>query len=178
LTSANAVAFGKTYAEERRAIRSEVDDTLAMLFERSPEARTFIEQNAGYAVFSNVGLKVLLLGGAWGNGIAFNNVSGEETFMKMREIHAGLGWNFRKVRLVFVFETGEGFHAFLNGDWRLAPHAAAKANVTRAIEIADRIEVSPGVWLYQIIDDALSLELTVKSTRYCINDKLNVSSFY
>lgn len=33
--------------------------------------------------------------------------------------------------------------------------------------------VSPGVWLYQLTDDGLALELTVKGTKYYRDDDLN-----
>ena len=35
------------------------------------------------------------------------------------------------------------------------------------------LSVSPGVWLYQLTDDGLALELTVKGTKYYRDDDLN-----
>ncbi|MBN1493833.1 MAG: hypothetical protein JW938_06755 [Candidatus Omnitrophica bacterium] len=170
-------AFGGSVELKKAEIRRSVAETLAMLFEKHPEAREILEKSAGYAVFSNVGIKVFLLGGAWGSGIAHNNVSGEETFMNMREIHAGLGLNFRTVRLVFVFAEGRYFHGFVSSGWELGTHAAADADISDAVAIDDAIPVSPGVRLYQIIDDALTLELTVKGTKFSKNKTLNQIPF-
>ena len=33
--------------------------------------------------------------------------------------------------------------------------------------------VSPGIWLYQLSDDGLALELTAKGTKYSKDDELN-----
>lgn len=35
------------------------------------------------------------------------------------------------------------------------------------------ISISPGVWLYQLTDQGLALELTVKGTKYYKDDELN-----
>jgi len=39
--------------------------------------------------------------------------------------------------------------------------------------MAGAMSVSPGVWMYQITDDGLALELTAKGTKYMRNDDLN-----
>ena len=39
--------------------------------------------------------------------------------------------------------------------------------------VAGAISVSPGVWLYQMTDDGLALELTAKGTKYYKDDDLN-----
>jgi hypothetical protein len=35
------------------------------------------------------------------------------------------------------------------------------------------MSVSPGIWLYQLTDDGLALELTGKGTKYYKDDDLN-----
>jgi len=37
------------------------------------------------------------------------------------------------------------------------------------------ISVSPGVWLYQITEEGLALELALKGTRFFKDDKLNAT---
>ncbi|MDQ1241784.1 MAG: hypothetical protein QG550_1035, partial [Pseudomonadota bacterium] len=38
---------------------------------------------------------------------------------------------------------------------------------------AGAVSVTPGVWLYQLADDGLALELTAKGTKYYKDDALN-----
>ena len=38
---------------------------------------------------------------------------------------------------------------------------------------AGAMSVSPGVWMYQLTDDGLAVELTGKGTKYYVDDDLN-----
>lgn len=60
-----------------------------------------VKKTAGYAVFSNFGMKILLAGGGSGKGIAVDNKSKQGTFMKMIEVQAGFGMGIKKFRLIF-----------------------------------------------------------------------------
>jgi len=50
------------------------DQLLARLYEVKPSAQDAIKAAAGYAVFSNAGMKILVAGGGKGQGIAVDNV--------------------------------------------------------------------------------------------------------
>jgi hypothetical protein len=50
--------------------------------------------------------------------------------------------------------------------------AAAKAG-SEGGGLTGAVSVSPGVWLYQLTDSGLALELTAKSTKYLKDDDLN-----
>jgi lipid-binding SYLF domain-containing protein len=50
-------------------------------------------------------VKILLAGGGTGKGIAVNNKTKAETFMKMAEVQAGLGLGVKSYNLVWVFQT-------------------------------------------------------------------------
>ena len=90
--------------EQKRAeVRKMAGETLARLYKIQPGARKAVEGAAGYAVFSNFGMKIFLAGGGSGEGIAVNIKTKKETFMKMVEVQAGLGLGIKKFRLVWVF---------------------------------------------------------------------------
>ena len=80
-------------------------EVLKDLYKMQPAAKTAIEKAAGYAVFDNMGVNVLLLSTARGSGLAVNNKSKQETFMKMISAGGGLGMGVRDYDVVFVFET-------------------------------------------------------------------------
>ena len=133
-----------------------------------------MQRAAGYAVFTNTGLKILIAGGGRGKGVAVDNKTRRETFMKMLEVQAGLGFGIKKVRLVWVFDTPEAFNNFINAGWEFGAQATAAAEVQgKGPGLAGAVSVSPGVWVYQLTDTGLALELTAKGTKYYRDDDLN-----
>ena len=88
---------------EREEIRKMAQDVLARLYQIQPSAQTAIQEAAGYAVFSDFGMKILVMGSGSGKGVAVDNKSKTETFMKMVEIQAGFGFGVKKFDLVWVF---------------------------------------------------------------------------
>jgi lipid-binding SYLF domain-containing protein len=89
--------------EERTEIRQMAQDTLTRLYKAEPSAQAAIHKAYGYAVFSNTGIKILVGGSGRGEGLAVSNKTKAETFMKMLQIQAGLGFGVKKFRVVFVF---------------------------------------------------------------------------
>jgi lipid-binding SYLF domain-containing protein len=175
--TAEASVFKKegTPDQQRAEIRKARDQTLAELFKLQPSARGHVEKGAGYAVFSNFGMKILVAGGGSGRGIVVDHKTKKETFMKMAEIQAGLGFGVKNFRLVWVFEKKADLDRFVNSGWELGAQSTASAKVAGqgASAFAGAVSVTPGVWLYQLTDDGLALELTAKGTKYYRDDALN-----
>jgi lipid-binding SYLF domain-containing protein len=165
----------ETPDQQRAGIRELRDQTLADLYRNQPSARDAIESAAGYAVFSNFGVKILVAGGGSGVGLAVANESGKETFMKMAEIQAGLGFGVKKFRLVWVFLNETDLNNFINSGWEIGAQTTASAQYGEqgAQVYTGAISIKPGVWLYQFTDDGLALELTAKGTKYYRNEDLN-----
>ena len=161
--------------EEKRAdVRKMAGDTLSRLYKFQPSAKKAVERAAGYAVFSNFGMKIFFVGSGSGKGIAVNNKTKKETFMKMLEAQAGLGLGAKKFRLVWVFESQGNLDGFINSGWQLGGQTTAAAKLSdQGGAFAGAMSVSPGVWLYQLTDDGLALELTAKGTKYYKDDGLN-----
>ena len=84
-------ATAKTKQEKQAEVRKNAEETLNRLFKARPSAKAAIKAAAGYAAFSNFGMKILIAGGGKGNGVAFDNRTGKFTYMKMLEVQAGLG---------------------------------------------------------------------------------------
>jgi lipid-binding SYLF domain-containing protein len=160
--------------EKRAELRKTADATLQDLYRIQPEAKTAISKAAGYAVFSNFGMKIFLAGGGQGQGIAVDKKSGKTTYMKMAEVQAGLGLGVKKFRLVWVFKNRSDLDTFMNSGWEMG----AQANLTaqsgdQGGGLAGAVSVKPGVYLYQLTDDGLAAEITVKGTKYYKNADLN-----
>lgn len=153
--------------EARNDTRAMARDTLQELYAAQPAARQVVEGAAGYAVFSNFGLKILVAGSGTGHGIAVSPASRQEVFMKMVELQAGLGFGVKKYRQVWVFQNQAAFENFINSGFEFGGQATLAAQMSgQGGGVAGAASVSPGVWLYQITDDGLAAELTVKGTKY------------
>ncbi|QJR15062.1 hypothetical protein DSM104440_01878 [Usitatibacter palustris] len=168
-----ADAQDKKKDAERAERNKMANDTLQRLYKTEPKAKAAIEKAAGYAVFSNFGMKILVAGGGSGQGLA-KDKAGKVTYMKMLEMQAGLGFGVKKFRLVWVFDTPDAYNKFVNSGWELGSQATVSAKKgDQGAGAAGAMPVSPGIWLYQLTDDGLALELTAKGTKYSKDEALN-----
>ena len=174
LISTSAMAAPTKVDQERQEIRKMAQGILARLYKAQPSAKAAINRAAGYAAFSDFGMKIFVAGGGTGKGLAVDNKSKKETFMKMVEIQTGLGMGVKKFSLVWVFETPEALRTFVDSGWELGAQTsvAAKAG-DKGAAFQGAMAVAPGVWLYQLTETGLALELTAKGTKYYKNDDLN-----
>lgn len=169
-----ALAAAADKEAQRAEIRKASAATLSQLYKTSPGARKLVESAAGYATFSNFGMKILVVGGGTGQGVVVANDTHGEVFMKMVEVQGGLGFGAKKFRLVFVFETKEALNKFIRSGWEAgaqATLAATEGSHGKAYQGA--VSVAPGVWLFQLTDKGLAAEATVKGTKYYKDDALN-----
>jgi lipid-binding SYLF domain-containing protein len=160
--------------KERTEVRKMAQDTLNRLYKAQPSAQAAVKKSAGYAVFSNTGVKILLAGSGKGQGVAVNSKTRKETFMRMLELQAGLGVGVKKFQVVFVFDNENAFNSFVNSGWEFGGQttAAAKAG-DKGADFTGATSVSEGVWMYQLTDKGLALEITGKGTKYSKDDDLN-----
>ena len=175
LTAATVSAADKKEIKEEKAeIRKMVNESLAQLYKLQPSAKKAVSNSAGYAVFSNFGTKIFVVGGGAGKGLLKDNKGKKETFMKMVELQTGIGLGVKKFRLVWVFENHKDVSEFVTSGWEFGGQttAAAKAG-DEGGAFAGAISISPGIWLYQMTDTGLALEATVKGTKYYKDDDLN-----
>ena len=160
--------------QQRSALRTMAEETLNRLYEMQPSAQKAIATSAGYAVFSNFGMKIFFMGGGSGKGVAVARETGEETFMKMVEVQAGLGMGVKKFRLVWVFMGRTELTSFIDSGFQVSGQGTAAAQVgDEGDALAGALSVMPGVYLYQLTDDGLAMELTVKGTKYFKDNSLN-----
>lgn len=172
LTAAPAAAA--SVEEKRDEVRQMANETLGRLYKAKPSAQAAIESAYGYAVFSNHGFKLFLFGGGGGKGLAVNNGSGAEVFMKMAEIDVGFGLGIKKFSAIFVFETAKAFNSFVSDGWKFGGQTTAAAtDGVSGDSFQGAVVVGPGIWMYQLTEKGLALELTAKGTRYYKDSDLN-----
>jgi lipid-binding SYLF domain-containing protein len=161
-------------ADEQAKVREAAQSALDALYKIQPSARKTVQSAAGYAAFSNFGMKILVAGSGTGKGVAVNNRTKATTYMKMAEVQAGLGFGVKKFHLVWVFDNQQAFNKFVNSGWEIGAQATASAQAGgKGAAYQGAVSVSPGVWLYQMTGDSLALELTAKGTKYYKDKDLN-----
>ena len=174
IAAAPGVALAATKQEQQAEVRKAAESALAAVYKAAPSARQAVAKSAGYAAFSNFGMKILLAGSGTGKGIAYNNKTKAATYMKMAELQAGLGFGVKKFQLLWVFENQQALNNFINAGWEIGAQATASAKTgDKGSSYQGAVSVSPGVWLYQVTGDSLALELTAKGTKYYKDTELN-----
>ena len=164
---------GTSVSEKRDAVQRMRVDTLATLYVINPEAKGQIEKAAGYGVFSNVGINLILLSAGSGWGVVRDNGTGKDVYMKMISGGLGLGLGVKDFRGVFVFTSGDAMKSFVEGGWDASAQAdlAAKAG-DKGGAFAGAIDVAPGIKLYQLTENGLALQATIQGTKYWKDEEL------
>jgi lipid-binding SYLF domain-containing protein len=161
-------------AKQQQQIQTATQDTLQRLYRAEPKTKAAIRRAYGYAVFSDLGVKILFGGTGNGKGVAINNSTKHETYMKMVELQAGLGVGVDKFRVVFVFDNQRAFDGFVNSGWEFGGQStlAAKAGDNGGA-MAGAVAVADGIWMYQLTDTGLAVDISATGTKYYKDDDLN-----
>ena len=165
LLATTATAFAATVQEQREETRHKVAETLNKLYERKPSARTALKNAEGYAVFVNTGIKLGILGDSHGRGLAHNNKTGEEIFMRMKEFQAGLGLGIKEYALIFAFIDKTAWDRFISSKVSFGGQADVTADDgvnggsfegegDVAVDGAEGVEVNGGMYKVAVANGA------------------------
>lgn len=177
-------AKGDSPKEKRENIRSMQRETLADLYKEKPGVKTRLENAAGYAVFSNMNVKVFTVGSGNGYGVAVDNATKKETFMKMVEVGGGLGFGVSDFRAVMIFHDKVAFKKFLDTGIEISGKAGAEAQsgdqgmamrheqkVAAAGE--EDVQLVQGVEVYQLTKNGVMGQAMLYGTKYWKDAELN-----
>lgn len=164
----------KTDNEKRAEIQEMRAKVLAELYEKRPQARQLIQESEGYAVFSNVGVTALFVSAGGGKGVAYDNLSGKNTYMKMGTAGVGLGIGIKDFRAVFIFHDRKSFDNFVDKGWDFSGSADAAAEIDDVGgDLSEGASINRRVTVYQFTENGLALTATLNGTKYWKNKKLN-----
>ena len=165
---------GVSTQDKRQAVLQMRSETLAKLYELESYAKARIGKSVGYAVFSNVGVNLILLSAASGYGVVEDKSTGKRTYMKMASGGLGIGLGVKDFRGIFVFTSRGALEQFVNSGWDASAQvdAAAKAG-EKGAAWAGAVDVAPGIKLYQITENGLALQATIQGTKYWKDAELN-----
>jgi len=162
----------KSPAEERADINQMTSKALSELYKVQPQARNEIANAAGYAVFGNFGMNLLLLSTANGAGKAVSG--GNATYMKMYSGGVGVGLGVKKYYGIFIFKTKKAYNNFVEEGWQAGGQAdAAAKDDNQGASIDGAISISPDITFYQVTKKGLALQATIQGTKYWKDKDLN-----
>jgi len=164
----------KSPAEQRQDILAKNQAVLKQLYKAQPNAKDLIEKSAGYATFSNFGMKILIAGGGTGSGVVINKINPKPIYMNMAEVQAGLGVGIKSFQNIFIFQTEAALNDFVNSGWTFGGQVTAAAKYDKdGAAYQGATVVAPGVLMYQLTDSGLAAEITGKGTKYYKDSTLN-----
>jgi lipid-binding SYLF domain-containing protein len=158
--------------------RQEIDQMAAQvlddLYRQVPGSKALLEGAAGYAVFTSLGMNVLVVSTANGRGVAHYAGGGKKIYMKMLSAGTGVGMGVKDYRLIFVFQKKSALDTFVEEGWTAGAQAdAAATHADQGDAAALAIDVSPGVKLFQLTESGVALQATIQGTKYWKNEDLN-----
>ena len=163
----------QSLADKRSAVQNMKNETLTELFKHKPSVRSQLENAVGYAAFSSANVNVIFASFGGGYGMAKNNRSGNITYMRMGEVGVGLGAGVKDFRLVFIFHTTEAYNRFIEYGWGLGAQADAAAKAgEQGGAVAGEVQIE-NVTIYQLTQNGLALQATIKGTKYWRDHELN-----
>ena len=163
-----------TPEEARKELQDMRRTTLNDLYKIHPAAKKEIQNAAGYAVFSNIGINLFVVSTANGGGIAHDKKTGKDTYMKMFSGGVGIGMGVKDFRGIFIFTNSDAFNQFVNDGWQAGAQADAAAKSDDKGDAYDEaLDVGPGVRLYQLTEAGLALQATIQGTKYWKDEDLN-----
>jgi lipid-binding SYLF domain-containing protein len=154
------------------------------LIKEKPDVQARLNTAAGYAVFSNLNVRILAVGSGQGYGIAVDNATRKETFMKMMELGGGLGMGVSDFRAVMIFHDKQALKNFVENGLEITGKAGAEAQsgeqgmATRqeakiAGAGADDVQVLQGVEVYQLTQNGVMGQAMLYGTKYWKDAELN-----
>lgn len=172
------VMAGPALADKQEKQRAKIvamsEEVLADLYELKPETKKMVRDAEGYAVFSNVGINLVLLSAGGGRGVVVDNDNGSRTFMDMGTAGVGIGLGVKDFRGVFIFHSRKAMTNFINHGWDFSGQAdAAAKSGDKGAEGNLAATAVNGVSLYQMTRAGLALQATLQGTKYWRNRKLN-----
>lgn len=166
----------KKIVKQRKAFKKNRTNALNEMYKAYPESKAEMGKSYAYAAFANTGMNLFVVASGNGGGMAHNNATGAEVYVKMVSYGAGVGIGFKKYFAVFLFEDSAAYDNFLTSGWAADGQADATADTGKDGEggsIAVGMTVSRGVTLYQIADKGFAVQATVQGTKFVVSDELN-----
>ena len=172
--SSQALFNKKTPDEQRQEMQQHREEALQKLYKEKPSTREELKSAKGYAVFSSMGVNVLLVSTENGDGILHNNLTGKDIYMNMFSAGGGIGMGVKDFIVIFVFHSEDAMEQFQVSGWDFSGQADANANTTtQGAGAGAAATAMPGTTIYQLTKAGLALQATLQGTKFWVDKDLN-----
>jgi lipid-binding SYLF domain-containing protein len=160
--------------KQRNELQEARTKALNKLYQERPSLKGELSAAKGYAVFSSIGVNLLLVSTERGGGILRDNVKDQDVYMKMFSAGGGWGMGVKDFALIFVFHTQEAMDLFQDEGWDFSGQAEAGAQSGgKGGGTETAVTVVPGTSIYQLTEAGLALQATLKGTKFWRDEELN-----
>jgi len=173
LSIAACSTTGRDVHDRLTSILKMEQNVLTQLYALKPEVKKQIETSPGYAVFSSANVNILLISFGAGYGVLENNMTQQRIYMKMGEAGVGPGLGIKDFRAVFVFHSVEIMNSFVEEGWSLGAYIDATAKIDEQGGAAVGSVTIGDLTVYEMTQSGLTLQATLKATKYWKDDSLN-----
>ena len=137
-------------------------ETIEKFKEKNWEMKSIFENSYGYAVFPSIGKGGIVIGGAHGKGILYENGKpiGDA---KMTQVSIGFQWGGQSYSEVIFFEDEEAMELFKTNRLQLAAQASA---IVVTAGISKDVPYNNGVAIYTLPRAGLMYEATVGGQKF------------
>jgi lipid-binding SYLF domain-containing protein len=172
-TTSNEAKPENLSSEEVQQRRQQINDmaTRAMerFYEEHPDARKEVESAAGYGVFDVSSVNVVLVVGARGKGVIFDNKTNAPTYMRTARAGTGPGVGYQKLYQIFIFKSEQALSQFrLGGTGGGDVGASATAGSANA-----QLSFNPNITVYEIKEKGFAVQANWGGTAYLVDPDLN-----
>jgi len=172
--TSHALFSKKSPDEQRQELQDDRTEALDKLYAEKPSVREELKSAKGYAVFSSLGINILLVSTQNGGGILHDNTTGKDIYMNMFSAGGGIGLGIKDFIVVFVFHTQDAMDQFQNAGWDFSGQADANAETTtQGAGAGASATVMPGTSIYQLTKAGLALQATLQGTKFWADKDLN-----
>ncbi|PHS15912.1 MAG: hypothetical protein COA86_12910 [Kangiella sp.] len=173
LLSGCVTMSGNSVSEKRQSVMRMKTEVLTELFELKPSTQSQVANAAGYAVFSNINVNLLIASFGGGYGVVKNNSTGKITYMNMGEVGLGIGAGLKDFRVVFIFESDDALKRFIQRGWAFGGQVDAAAKLDDKGGAVAAEVIIDNVTIYQLTKSGLALQATLKGTKFWLDSELN-----
>ena len=155
--------FSFAQSDEKKAeIRKDSEDAKASFLKQDSEMSKFFSSSYGYVIFPNVGKGGLGVGGAAGNGVAYEHGS-MIGYAKLSQLTIGFQAGGQAYREVVFFETSKEMERFKDNKIEFSAQVSAVAAAAGASADAKYVE---GVAVFTMAKGGLMYEASVGGQQF------------
>ena len=157
---------GLAQKEKSQKLMKDADMAKKKMMKTDMGLQTFFDNAAGYAIFPNVGEGALIVGGASGNGVVYENGSAIG-MASLKKLDIGLQAGGQAVSEIVFFETEEALAKFKDNDFSFSAEATAVILKSGASKKAN---YSDGVVVFAMPKKGVMADLSVGGQKFTFKD--------